>query len=80
MIRECVTLAGVIYLLILVIQGLQERAVMVHAAGAAVLLIALIGVFRVSDKDRLKDYEMAALGCCILLFAGYAILSAGGLV
>jgi len=80
MIRECVTLAGVIYLIILIIQGLQNGAVMVYAACAGVLLIALTGVFWVSDKDQLKDYEMAALGCCILLFVGYAMLSAGGLV
>jgi len=80
MIRECITLAAIIYLIILVIQGLQVRAVMVNAACAAVLLIALTALFWVSDKDRLKNYEMAVLGCCILVFAGYAILSAGGLV
>ena len=80
MIRELVLLGGVVYLVIALVQYLDNQAVQVEAAVLAGTLVALSLIHRASHEERLKKVEMAALWLMIALFVGYALAKAGGYV
>jgi len=80
MIRKLVMLAGVTYIVIALVQWVENRTVQGEALVFAGALVALSLIHRASDEERLKQLEMAGLWLMIALFAGYAIAKAGGIL
>lgn len=80
MIRELVLLGGAAYLVIALVQWLQNQTVQGEAVLLAGVLVALSLVHHASNEERLKRFEMAGLWLAVALFAGYALAKAGGFV
>jgi 4-hydroxybenzoate polyprenyltransferase len=78
MIRELVLLGGAVYIIIALVQGIQNLAVQVEAVLIAGILVALSLIHYARDEERLKKIEMAGLWLAIALFVGYALAKAGG--
>jgi hypothetical protein len=78
MIRELVLLGGAVYIIIALVQGIQNQAVQVEAVLVAGILVALSLIHYARDEERLKKIEMAGLWLAIALFVGYALAKAGG--
>ncbi|NLA38455.1 MAG: hypothetical protein GX882_03530 [Methanomicrobiales archaeon] len=80
MIRELVLLGGVAYIIIALVQGMQNQAVQTDAVLFAGVLVVLSLIHYVRSEERLKKVEVMGLWLAIALFAGYALLRAGGLL
>jgi len=80
MIRKLVMLAGVTYIVIALVQWVENRTVQGEALIFAGILVFLSLIHNIPDEERLKKYEMAGLWLMIALFAGYALAKAGGYV
>jgi len=78
MIRRMVLLGAVIYIVIAAVQWVMNRTVFYEAVVLSGLLVALSFAHYASDEKRLKQIEMALLWLMVALFAGYALLKAGG--
>ncbi len=78
MIRELVLFGGATYLVIALVQWLQNGTVRGEAVVLAAVLVALSLVHRASNEERLKRIETAGLWLAVALFVGYALLKAGG--
>jgi hypothetical protein len=79
-IRELVLLGSAAYLIIALVQWLQNQTVNIQAVALAGLLIVLAFAHGVMNGKRLKQVEMAALWFAIALFVVYAVLMMGGFV
>ena len=80
MIRELVLLGGAAYLIIALVQWLQNQTIQGEAVLLAGVLVALSLVHGASSEERLKKFETAGLWLAVALFAGYALAKAGGYV
>ena len=80
MIRELVLFGGAAYLVIALVQWLQNQTVQGEAVLLAGVLVALSLVHHASNEERLKTFETAGLWLAVALFAGYALAKAGGYV
>jgi len=78
MIRELVLLGGVFYIVIALVQWVQNQTVQVEAALVAGILVVLPLIHYARDEERLKKIEMAGLWLAIAFFVGYALAKAGG--
>ena len=78
MIRELVLLSGVAYIIIALVQWVQNQTVQVEAVLFAGILVVLSLIHYTRDEERLKKIEMVGLWMAIALFLGYALLRAGG--
>jgi len=78
MIRELVLLGGVFYIVIALVQWVQNQTVQVEAALVAGILVVLSLIHYARDEERLKKIEMAGLWLAIAFFVGYALAKAGG--
>ncbi|HWQ66197.1 MAG TPA: hypothetical protein VN372_04920 [Methanospirillum sp.] len=76
-----VSLAGsAFYALIFVIQAIEHRPVLGEAvAGIAIITFLSVLSFK-TDEEQLHHGEMILVWSCILLFALYALLRAGGVI
>ena len=80
LIRTILIAGASAYIVIALIQALENQAVGFQAA-AAVLLLAFAGAITlVRNEIALKKGEMALVWGCILLFCAYALIRAGGLL
>jgi hypothetical protein len=80
MIREVVLSAGLLYILITVVQIVQEWEVRFEGIAVGVFLLVAIGIFWYEEEDRLKIWENTAVWSMIFLFVIYSLLKAGGLL
>jgi hypothetical protein len=78
MIREVVLFGGVVYIIIALVQWVQNQTVQVEAALFAKIIVVLSLIHYARDEERLKKIEMAGLWLAIALFLGYALAKAGG--
>ncbi|WP_214021333.1 hypothetical protein [Methanoculleus sp.] len=78
MIRELVFFGGATYLVIALVQWLQNQTVRGETVVLAAALMALSLVHRASNEERLKRLETAGLWLAVALFVGYALAKAGG--
>jgi len=76
-----VSLAGIVfYGLIFVIQAMDHRPVWAESvAGIAIITFLAVLSFK-TDEHELHLGEMVLIWSCILLFALYALLRAGGII
>jgi uncharacterized membrane protein len=79
MIRELLTAAAAVYLVIAVAQAAIVGAVTADSAVIAVVLCIGAGLAWARDAHGVKRVEMVLLWVCVLLFAAYGLLKAGGL-
>ena len=78
MIRELVLLGGGAYIVIALVQWVQNQTVQVETVVFAGILVALSLIHYAPDEGRLKKIEMVGLWLAIALFVGYALAKAGG--
>ncbi|HRR88330.1 MAG TPA: hypothetical protein P5101_03260 [Methanoculleus sp.] len=78
MIREVVLFGGVVYIIIALVQWVQNQTVQAEAALFAGIIVVLSLIHYARDEERLKKIEMAGLWLAIALFLGYALAKAGG--
>ncbi|MCK9277305.1 MAG: hypothetical protein M0P22_04370 [Methanoculleus sp.] len=78
MIREMVLIGGAVYIVIALLQWLDNQTIQGEAVVLAGVLVALSLIHHASSEERLKKFEMVGLWLMIALFAGYAIAKAGG--
>lgn len=79
MIRELLTAAAAVYLVIAAVQAAIVGAVTADSAVIAVVLCIAAGLAWARDAHGVKRVEMVLLWVCVLLFAAYGLLKAGGL-
>ncbi len=80
MIRELVLLAGVTYIVIALVQWVENQTVQGEALVFAGILVFLSLIHHILDEERVKKFEIVGLWLMIALFAGYALAKAGGYV
>ncbi|MDD4454812.1 MAG: hypothetical protein PHI67_05795 [Candidatus Methanomethylophilaceae archaeon] len=78
MIREMVLIGGAVYIVIALLQWLDNQTVQGEAVILAGILVVLSLIHHASSEEQLKKFEMVGLWLMIALFAGYAIAKAGG--
>lgn len=80
MIREMVLLGAAAYIVIALLQWMENQTVQGEAVILAVLLAALSLAHFITGEKWLKRFEMAGLWLMIALFVGYALAKAGGIL
>jgi hypothetical protein len=80
MIREMVLLGAAAYIVIALLQWMENQTVQGEAVVLAVLLAALSLAHFITGEKWLKRFEMAGLWLMIALFVGYALAKAGGIL
>lgn len=80
MIRELVLFGGVVYIIIALVQWFENQTVQGEALVFVGAIVAISLIHRASDEERLRQFEMVGLWLMIVLFAGYALAKAGGIV
>ncbi|MCE5337506.1 MAG: hypothetical protein LLF90_02320 [Methanomicrobiaceae archaeon] len=80
MIREMVLLGAAAYIVIALLQWMENQTVQGEAVTLAVLLAALSLAHFTTGEKWLKRFEMAGLWLMIALFVGYALAKAEGIL
>jgi hypothetical protein len=80
MIREIVLSAGLLYILLTVVQIVQAWEVRFEGIAVGVFLMIAIGIFWYEEEDSLKKWENTAVWSMIFLFVVYSLLKTGGLL
>lgn len=68
------------YAVIFILQALQHRPVWGEAIAGIAIIVFLTAVSFKTDEHELHHGEMMLVWSCILLFALYALLRAGGFI
>lgn len=79
MIKEVLTTAAAVYIVIAALQAFAVGTVTADTIVIAVLLCAGAGLAWIRDAHGAKRAEMVLVWACVLLFAAYGLLKAGGL-
>ena len=80
MIRECLLVAGGVYLAVAFLQAVAVGSLAIESIVLATAFAGLVGFFWVRDGRLLHRAESAALWAAVLLFALYAAARLGGFV
>jgi len=80
LIRYSLLAAIMLYIGIFLIEGSVAPPVLLASIIGIVLLLALISTLFVRDEERLRKTEMILVWCCVLAYAVYGLIRAGGLV
>lgn len=79
-IKKILTGGLFVYIIIAVWQTILHPEISIQALVLGIIFIILTGIAWISDEEKLKRAEMGILWICVVLFALYAILVAGGIV
>lgn len=80
MIRESILIAGIIYLVVIVVQVLIVPDMLLQGVIVLTVLLAGTGFFFIRHHDLLEHLEIVALWSVILLFVLYAVIRLGGVI
>ena len=80
LIRLVCLMASAFYALLFIIQANEHRPVLGEAIAGIAIIAFLSAVSFQTDEHQLHRGEMILVWTCILLFALYALLRAGGIV
>jgi hypothetical protein len=80
LIRTVCLSGSVCYALIFIIQAIDRRPLLEEAIAGILMIAFLSAISCTTDEHELHTGEMIMIWSCILLFALYALLRAGGIV
>lgn len=80
LIRNICLAGSTFYALMFVIQAMQHRPVIGEAIAGIAIIVFLNAVSFRTDEHELHTGEMILVWACVLLFALYALLRAGGVI
>ncbi|MBP1929255.1 hypothetical protein J2741_001802 [Methanolinea mesophila] len=80
MIREIILAGGAFYLLINIVQLVQNQSVGGEGLAVGVIYLIGVGAFWSREEEPLKKWEYLVIWVAVLLFVVYGALHYGGMV